>query len=827
MTSLADLQRPEFQNLSPEARTLVFDKIAGQDAGYGKLSAEAQNLVRSKLLGVARGTAMGEIPTAGAPQAPAATPPSRMDQFFGGVMQSIPAQLLVGVNRGARDITGTVLSAVGGAPAKAAEAKAKAEYEQRYGQSPLASSARLGAQMAVTAPIGGLVAAPLKAAATMAPSLAKFLTPIAGAIETSGFGQTGLTGVRNVATRAVGGAVPGAISTALIGGDADDTAMGGAIGAVVPAVVAPVAKIGLEFRRKVFAPKEATYIQAIEGKGQDILNALRSPDAVIVPGSAPTAAQVAAPVGSARFSALGQASTEVPGMATEFAGQAAQSNAARLAQEAQAQARFGAAMDRTKAKIDRGLTDVSPREVGDSLLGAAKAEQETVKKGVIQPAYTAAFKEAGDAAIDVSNVVAKAESILERKLSSFAPESAPDTVRKLLSFKPAQPPAQALGKGEVSKNIKIAAPEAGPPTATLQQLDDLRKAVNADIAAAKLGTQPMSPTALKNLYDIHGAIDDAVGKSTTLPDVAKEAYAKAVNLYRTEYVPRFKTGVNANLFKQTALNEPKVNADDVITKFFSKDGEREAGQFVDLFGKNPDAMKVARSGIEDLYRRKVTDEVGNVIPSKQAQFMKDYARPLGILDDAGMNLTQRLDVINKDAARLARINQMAKDSGNKLRPPLPPGANALAVEQRIADLTKNMTPQQLAKVNVVRADLAREAEYESLAKAGRPAGPTGERIATEVGKQAGLPLPSFLNRTITVFNGVFKQLSGSMDEKMALELAREMSSPALAAAQIESAMANRANQDLTNALLRRAARPATAGAILANTENNNALAPAR
>ena len=772
-----------------------------------------------------RGTAMGEIPTAGAPQAPAATPPSRMDQFFEGVKQSIPAQILAGGYRGARDITDTLLSAVGGAPAEAAEAKAKAEYEQRYGQSPLASSARLGTQMAVTAPVGGLVAAPLKKVATMAPSLARFLTPVATALETSGFGQTGLTGVKNVATRAVGGAVPGAISAGLV--NPEDAGMGGAIGAVVPAVVAPVAKIGIEFRRKVFAPKEATYIQAIEGKGQDILNALRSPEAVIVPGSAPTAAQVAAPVGSARFSALGQASTEVPGMATEFAGQAAQSNAARLAQEAQAQARFGAAMDRTKAKIDRGLTDVSPREVGDSLLGAAKAEQKAVKEGVIQPAYTAAFKEAGDAAIDVSDVVAKAESILERKLSSFAPESAPDTVRKLLSFKPTEPPAQAIGSGLVSKNIKGVAPEVGPPTATLQQLDDLRKAVNADIAAAKLGTQPMSPTALRNLYDIHGAIDDAVGKSTTLPDVAKEAYAKAVNLYRTEYVPRFKTGVNANLFKQTALNEPKVNADDVITKFFSKDGEREAGQFVDLFGKNPDAMKVARSGIEDLYRRKVTDEVGNVIPSKQTQFMKDYARPLGILDDAGMNLTQRLDVINKDAARLARINQMAKDSGNKLRPPLPPGANALAVEQRIADLTKNMTPQQLAKVNLVRADLAREAEYESLAKAGRPAGPTGERIATEVGKQAGLPLPSFLNRTITVFNGVFKQLSGSMDEKMALELAREMSSPALAAAQIESAMVNRSKQDLTNALLRRAARPATAGGILANTENNNALAPAR
>lgn len=679
----------------------------------------------------------------------------------------------------------------------------------------------LGAEMLVTAPLGGALAMPLKKAATMAPALAKFLTPVATAVETSGFGKTGLTGAANFGARAVGGAITGAATAELTGGDAE---LGGAIGAVVPAVVAPVAKAGLEFARKVAAPKAATYLQAVEGRGQDIINALRSPGAILVPGSAPTAAQVAAPVGVSRFSALGAASAEVPDMATQYAGQAAQSNAARIAQEARVQSRFGANVERLKAKIDRGLVDVSPREIGDTLLGAAKAEQTAVKKGVIEPAYKAAFVEAGDAAIDVSNVVSKAESILERKLSSFAPESAPDTVRKLLSFKPTEPAPQALGGGLVTSKMKTATPEAGPPTATLQQLDDLRKAVNADIAAAKLGTQPMSPTALKNLHDIHAAIDTAVGNSTTLPDAAKTAYAKAVDLYRTDYVPRFKTGVNANLFKQTALNEPKVNADDVITKFFSKDGEREAGQFVDLFGKNPDAMKIARTGIEDLYRRKVTDELGNVTPAKQAQFMKDYARPLGILDDAGMNLTQRLDVVNKDAARLARINKMAEDSGNKLRAPLPPGANSLAVEQRIADLTRNLSPQQMTMVNAVRADLAREAENEILARAGRPAGPTGERIATEIGKQAGVPLPTLLSRAVTVFNGAVKRLTGSLDDKLALELAREMSSPALAATQIENAMARRAKQDATNALLRGAARPATAGAIISNSNNQNALA---
>jgi hypothetical protein len=74
----------------------------------------------------------------------------------------------------------------------------------------------------------------------MAPSLAKFLTPVATALETSGFGQTGLTGVKNVATRAVGGAVPGAISAGLV--NPDDTAMGAAIGAAIPAAVVPFVK---------------------------------------------------------------------------------------------------------------------------------------------------------------------------------------------------------------------------------------------------------------------------------------------------------------------------------------------------------------------------------------------------------------------------------------------------------------------------------------------------------------------------------------------------------------------------------------------------------
>jgi hypothetical protein len=47
---LGDLQRPYFKSLSPEVKSLIFDKIAAQDARYGELSAEAQKLVKSRLM---------------------------------------------------------------------------------------------------------------------------------------------------------------------------------------------------------------------------------------------------------------------------------------------------------------------------------------------------------------------------------------------------------------------------------------------------------------------------------------------------------------------------------------------------------------------------------------------------------------------------------------------------------------------------------------------------------------------------------------------------------------------------------------------------------
>jgi hypothetical protein len=730
----------------------------------------------------------------------------------------------VGFYRGLQDITDTAAiaatEALGIKGARETAAQQKQQYQQNYGDLMGGDVGRIGGQIVGTLPVGGAIAAPIKKAAEMAPSLAKFLTPLATSIQSAGF-QTGVKpGVVNVATKGVGGAVVGGASAAAV--NPEDVETGAAIGAAVPMVVAPLVGKAVTYGRKIADLKSATYLDAVEGKGQDIINALRDKGAVIVPGSAPTAGQVAAPVGGAKFSALQQELSELPGVATEYAGAAAQTNQARLAQEKRVQQRFQNVASKIQAKIDRNLVDVSPSEIGDALTAAANAERQSVKANVTQPAYKAAFDAAGDAKIDISNVVADAERILDRKLSSFATETAPDTVRKLRSFIPSTPEVEAVTIGKAGfKTARTPTPPPATPEATLQQLDDVRKAINADIAAASTSNAPMAATTLRNLKQLHAAIDDAIGKSTTLADDAKTLYADAVSKYRTEYAPRFKEGVNANLFKRTSLGEDKIRPEDVINRYFTPNGESEARQFTQLFGNNPDALKIARAGIEDIYRKKVAQ--GGM---SHANFMRDYGRTIDIYDNAGMNLRQRFDVIDKDAQRLARVEDMAKANGNKLAPALPPGSNALAVEARISELTKGLDNRQLTAINSVRDDLAREAEFERLASAGRKSGKDVGQIATQAGKESGVaPTSAFLSMPITIYNAVVKRLLGVVDDKLAMELAREMLSPAVTAESIQKAMAREAQQQATNQLAKQIApRAAAAAAQMPASENRNALA---
>ena len=652
-------------------------------------------------------------------------------------------------------------------------------------------------------------------------------TPLgpAGIVGGAGLGYGLAKGGLDVVEQALGyQRAPSSAKEALVKG-AEDVLTGAALEAGGRGIVAPAITKGAEYVSKVKNLKLDTYLKALDGKGDDILQALRGPRSA-VPGAAPGAGEVAAPAGSARFSVLQAKAQKVPAMASEFAGMEAQTAAAQAAQQGRAQAKFDAAAAKVQSKMNSALSPLRPEDAGAALVAGAEAKREAMKKGVIEPAYAAAFKEAGDAKIDMSKVIGEAEAILGRKLSDFDPSTAPETVRKLLSLQPKAPPAKPLGTGNVSRYIKQPAPAAPAPEVTLQQLDDIRKAINVDIAAGRTSMDPGAGMRLRSLGKIHEAIDDAVKSSTTLSDTAKAAYDDALSLYRTEYVPRFKTGVNDQMFRATALNEPKIKPEDVITKYFQPRGVSEARNFVTLFGSDPKAMQTARAGIEDLYMR----EVKVPTPEAHAAFLQKYADPIKVLDDAGMNVLQRINVVGQNAARLDKINELAKQMNVKLTPPLPPGAAADAVERRLTALTNGLTPQQLSHVNAVQQDLLRRGEYDRLVKAGSESGIDIKQIGTKTGAEMGVPLPSFLSVPITVFNAVVKRLALRLDNKLAMEIAREMTDPALAAKSVEQALKLQTARQLGGKVAPEVARAATFGAESefsrrAKPPPYNALAP--
>ena len=77
------------------------------------------------------------------------------------------------------------------------------------------------------------------------------------------------------------------------------------------------------------APKSAAYMEAAEGRAPELVAQLRRSDLEIVPGSKPTAAQAASPLGLTKFSAMGEASAKA--LPSENLARAGDNEAARLA----------------------------------------------------------------------------------------------------------------------------------------------------------------------------------------------------------------------------------------------------------------------------------------------------------------------------------------------------------------------------------------------------------------------------------------------------------------------------------------------------------------
>jgi len=308
-----------------------------------------------------------------------------------------------------------------------------------------------------------------------------------------------------------------------------------------------------------------------------------------------------------------------------------------------------------------------------------------------------------------------------------------------------------------------------------------------------------------------------------LPAKAKELYDAAVALYRGPYVERFKTGLNADITAQTIKNEAKINPSDVVSKYLSD--PRATDQLISLFKDNPKAIAEAKAGIEAMYRDNVVKN-GAVDPAAHAKFMTDYGQQLAALDQtAGMGIGAKLNAIGERAGQLVERRGVEAELGAKIgAEPLPPGPQAAAIQQKIADATQGLSKADLTSLAKLSQDLAKEARQAQLAK-------TPNTLKSQLPETMNAQVNVMPSKIATVVNYAFRKLANKVSEKQARALAEVFADPNTAADAIQKALEWQARNAKIGATVRKAANaytaPLTNPAVfnaLSAAQNQNALA---
>ena len=265
-----------------------------------------------------------------------------------------------------------------------------------------------------------------------------------------------------------------------------------------------------------------------------------------------------------------------------------------------------------------------PQLAGQVLAQRAEQLSKQLRETLVAPAYNRALQSAGTTTTNIDNLVADAERVLGRPLNQFSPETAPAIARRI----------QALRQ------------EGAPSEVTLAQLDDLRKAINADISAARRGTSTLAGTEVAQLQELHSSVDRAVRQSTTFTDETKQLYDRALSNYRNIYAPRFRAGETARILKPAMFGEMRIEPSQVVGAYL-KDADA-ADQFVRTFASDPVAFSALRDGIVSVARKAALDGF-TVSPKKLQGWLADNAPVLRRYEEAGMNVRGALYRMEQDA----------------------------------------------------------------------------------------------------------------------------------------------------------------------------------
>lgn len=235
-------------------------------------------------------------------------------------------------------------------------------------------------------------------------------------------------------------------------------------------VIAPIELAGrgagavVERGYRATDPEAAAYLSAAAGRGPEIVEALRSPQAEIVPGSRPLPSQIVAPTGAAEFTAFAQSAERV--LPSEVAERAAEQSRARLSamrEVSGAPAQEGRA--RLAAAPDVTATGTMPAR-GGSLEAAREA-----RAAQTGPMFTRAERDVipADATIETLMSRPSMRGAIERAARIAAEENRPFSLRR------PEPPAPPAPSGLLdAEGRPVPAPAAAPAPPAAYSVEDLQ-----------------------------------------------------------------------------------------------------------------------------------------------------------------------------------------------------------------------------------------------------------------------------------------------------------------------------------------------------------------
>jgi hypothetical protein len=455
---------------------------------------------------------------------------------------------------------------------------------------------------------------------------------------------------------------------------------------------------------------------------------------------------------------------------------------------------LGRVSGRAVENLNAAAPNVGQLEPGAAITARAKTLEKNVRENVIDPAYKAAYREAGNTPIDISNATAAAEEILGTKQADFNPSVAPNTVRELAKLSPTE---VTVSGSEFPTGVS-----GGGGKVTLEQLDDIRKAINTDIGQAKAsGAASGVDARLRNLMTVHNMLDEAVANSN-LTSTAKKAYADALSKYQTDIVVPFKTGVSAKLRRMTSTNEPGVRPEDVVTAFLKS--ESGAKQFNTAFRNDPVAAQNMSSGVVDLFRSKAINPDGTLNLSEADSFVKKYGHNLDTLQNAGVDVRGQIDAVRNVAAVMKEAPE--------------------AITALVARDLSAFSDADLHDLALAAEDIRRHNIVQKLAATGGRPGPaynSGTEAAKDLGTAAE-QAPQTINGGASLARNIAKRAENRISKKAAAQLAYVMyTNPDAAIALINDTLAKSRPVKVPDL------RAATAAGRLNNAmspENRNAMA---